>query len=80
MDNEAVGPLLRQVRVEGQAEILRSLIQKRIGQIPPAVAERIAALPAQLNRVALRLVDARRSEELFGAAGAQSAHSVRPQC
>jgi hypothetical protein len=70
MDNEVFGPVLRKGlrrgRVEGQVEILLSLIQKRFGRIPPAVGERIAALkPAQLKRVGLRLLDAQRIEDLF---------------
>jgi predicted transposase YdaD len=70
MDNEVVGPLLRQGRaegrVEGQVEILHTQIQKRFGRVPPAVAQRLAALkPAQLKRVALRLLDAQRIEDLF---------------
>jgi hypothetical protein len=75
MDNEVVGPLLRQGRaegrvegrVEGQVEMLLGMAEKRFGQIPPAVAERIAALkPAQLKRAGLRLLDAQRIEDLFG--------------
>src|ERR1022692_3618335 len=59
MDHDVIGPAirkgLRQGRVEGQVEILRKMIQKRFGSIPPAVGQRIAALkPAQLNRVAVR--------------------------
>jgi hypothetical protein len=74
MDNKVIGPAIRQGlvqgraegRVEGQVEIVLSLIQKRFGRIPPAVAERIAALkPAQLKRVGLRLLDAQRIEDLF---------------
>jgi predicted transposase YdaD len=74
MDNEVLGPVLRkglrqgrlEGRVEGQVEILLSLIQKRFGRIPPAVAQRIAALkPAKLKRVGLRLLDAQRIEDLF---------------
>jgi hypothetical protein len=70
MDNEVLGPVLRkglrQGRVEGQVEILLSQIQKRFGRIPPAVAQRIAALkPAQLKRVGLRLLDVQRIEDLF---------------
>ncbi len=70
MDDEIFGPAirkgLRQGRVEGQVEMLFSLIEKRFGRIPPAVAQRIAALkPAQLKRVGLRLLDAQRIEDLF---------------
>jgi hypothetical protein len=70
MDNEVIGPAIRkglkQGRAEGQMEIVVSLIEKRFGRIPPAVGRRIAALkPAQLKRVGLRLLDARRIEDLF---------------
>ncbi len=70
MDNTVIGPAirqgLRQGRVEGQMEILHSQIVKRFGRIPPAVAQRLAALkPAQLKRVGLRLLDAQRIEDLF---------------
>jgi hypothetical protein len=66
MDHDVIGPLLRQGRAEGQMELLLSQIQKRFGRIPPAVAQRIAALkPAQLKRVGLRLLDAQRIEDLF---------------
>jgi len=74
MDNRVIGPAirkglrqgLRQGRVEGQMEILRRQIRKRFGRIPPAAIQRIATLtPAQLNRFAVRLLDARRIEDLF---------------
>jgi predicted transposase YdaD len=74
MDDEIFGPVIRkglaQGRVEGRAEgrleILSSLIEKRFGKIPPAVSQRMAALkPAQLKRIALRLLDAQSMEDLF---------------
>jgi DNA-binding FrmR family transcriptional regulator len=66
MDNKVVGPLLRQGRMEGQVEIILGMAEKRFGRIPPAVAQRIAALkPAQLKRVGLRLLDAQCIEDLF---------------
>jgi DNA-binding FrmR family transcriptional regulator len=66
MDNEVIGPLIRQGRAEGQLEIVLSMIEKRFGRVTPAVSQRIAALkPAQLKRVGLRLLDARRIEDLF---------------
>ncbi len=70
MDNRVIGPAIRQGlkqgRAEGQMEILHSQIVKRFGRIPPAVAQRLAALkPAQLKRVGLRLLDAQRIEDLF---------------
>jgi predicted transposase YdaD len=82
MDNEVIGPAIRQGlaqgmeqgiekglemgRAEGQMDLLVSLIEKRFGIIPRAISRRIAALkPAQLKRVGLRLLDARRIEDLF---------------
>jgi predicted transposase YdaD len=74
MDHDVIGPAirkglrqgLRQGRVEGQMEILHLQIRKRFGPIPSAVGQRMAALkPAQLNRVAERLLDAQRIEDLF---------------
>jgi hypothetical protein len=74
MDNRVIGPAIRkglrqgllQGRVEGQMEILHRQIRKRFGRIPSTVTERIAGLkPAQLNRVAVRLLDAQRIEDLF---------------
>jgi len=70
MDHDVIGPAirkgLRQGRVEGQVEMLLSLIEKRFGRVPPAVSDRIATLkPAQLKRVGLRLLDAQRIEDLF---------------
>ncbi len=66
MHNEVFAPLLRQGRAEGQLEMLLGMAEKRFGKIPPAVAQRIAALkPAQLKRAGLRLLDAQRIEDLF---------------
>ena len=70
MDHDVIGPAIRkglaQGRVEGQVEIILSQIQRRFGNVPPAVGQRVAALkPAQLKRVGLRLLDARRIEDLF---------------
>jgi predicted transposase YdaD len=74
MDHDVIGPAIRkglrqglqQGRVEGQMEILHRQIRKRFGRIPSAVGQRMAALkPAQLNRIAERLLDARSIEDLF---------------
>jgi hypothetical protein len=70
MDNKVIGPAirqgLRQGRVEGQVEMLLSLIEKRFGRVPLDVSRRISALkPTQLKRAGLRLLDARRIEDLF---------------
>jgi hypothetical protein len=57
---------LEKGRVEGRTEILHRQIRKRFGRVPSTVAERIAALkPGELNRVAVRLLDAQRIEDLF---------------
>jgi len=46
--------------------LLRLQIEKRFGSIAPDVQKRIAGLkPTQLERVGLRLLDARRIEDLF---------------
>ena len=70
MDDEIFGPLIRkglvQGRMEGQVEMLLSMIEKRFGQVPPAISQRIAGLkPAQIKRAGLRLLDAQRVEDLF---------------
>jgi hypothetical protein len=66
MDNKVIGPAIRQGRVEGQVEMVLGMAEKRFGRITPAVAQRIAALkPAQLKRAGLRLLDAKRIEDLF---------------
>ena len=54
-------------RVEGQMEILLGQIEKRFGLVSPAVRKRLAGLkPDQLRQAGLRLLDARRMEDLFG--------------
>jgi hypothetical protein len=61
-DHSLLGPLI----MEGQLRLLLLMIAKRFGPIPPDVEKRIAALkPTQLERVGLRLLDARRIEDLF---------------
>ncbi len=74
MEHSVIGPAIRQGseqglergRIEGQSILLLRLIQKRFGTIPPEIARHLAALkPAQLERAGLRLLDARRIEDLF---------------
>ncbi len=66
MDDEIFGPVIRKGRAEGQMELLVSMIEKRFGPIPPAISQRVEALkPAQLKRLALRLLDAQHIEDLF---------------
>lgn len=75
MDDEVIGPLIRQGRdegrvegrVEGQLSLLMRQIEKRFGNVPPTIRKRLTALkPAQLERVGLRLLDVARIEDLFG--------------
>ena len=70
MDNEIFGPAIRkglaQGRVEGQMEILQGQIEKRFGRVPPGIRQRLEALkPAQIKAASLRLLDAKRIEDLF---------------
>lgn len=81
MDHDVIGPAIRKGLAQGleqgleqgraeTREILLSQIEKRFGRVPSAVSSRIAALkPVQLKRVGLRLLDARRIEDLFGRQG-----------
>ena len=54
-------------REEGERQIVLRLIRKRFGAVPVHVRERIEALSGpKLERIALRLLDARNLDELFG--------------
>jgi predicted transposase YdaD len=56
----------REGRQEGRQEILRRLLEKRFGPISKSVEARLASLSAsELDAVAVRLLDAKRLEELF---------------
>ena len=53
-------------RVEGQLEVLLGQMEKRFGRVPPAIRKRLTSLkPDQLKAAALRLLDARRVEDMF---------------
>jgi hypothetical protein len=66
MDDEVLGPWLRQKHAEGQRELLLGLIEKKFGVIPPPIHKRIALLKSdQLKATSLRLLDAQRIEDLF---------------
>jgi len=53
-------------RVEGQLEILQGLVEKRFGRVPAATRKRLAGLtPDQLKAASLRVLDAKRIEDLF---------------
>jgi hypothetical protein len=58
--------MIRQANAEGRMELLLDMIEKKFGAIPPRTRKRIEALkPDKLKDVALRLLDARRVEDLF---------------
>ena len=78
MDHEVFGPKLRRAHAAGQKEgreegreegeriILLRLAEHRFGPISLAVRKRIGALTqAALGRASLRLLDARRIEDIF---------------
>jgi hypothetical protein len=65
-DHGTIDPMLRQERADGQMELLLNMIEKKFGAIPARTRKRIEALkPDKLKNVALRLLDARRIEDLF---------------
>jgi hypothetical protein len=75
MDNELIGPLIRQkqkeaaeeARTEGQIEFFLSLIEKRFGRVPARIRKRLGNLnPEQPKAAGLRLLNAQRIEDLFG--------------
>jgi len=66
MDHKIIGPAIRQGRQEGELSMLRGLIGKRFGVIPPSIEERLSNLSvAELEAVSLRLFDARSLDDLF---------------
>jgi hypothetical protein len=61
-DHDYFGPLIRQAEVD----LMLGLIEKRFGAVPPRIHKRLAALkPDQFKAASLRLLDARRIEDLF---------------
>ena len=57
---------LEKGREEGERQIVLRQIAKRFGAVPPAAKKRIAAMSApKLERIALRLLDARSLDELL---------------
>ena len=74
IDHDYLGPILRRRceeerikgRIEGQTEFLLKLLRKRFGAVPPRIRKRLSALePDQLKAACLRLLDARRMEDIF---------------
>ncbi len=75
MDDAVFGPErkrgiklgLEKGKEEGERKIVLRQIARRFGSVPPAVRKRIEALPVpKLERLAIRLLDARSLDELLG--------------
>ena len=75
MDNELIGPLIREKQKEAvedartghHIEFFLGQIEKRFGRVPARVRKRLGNLnPEQLKAAGLRLLDAQRIEDLFG--------------
>lgn len=66
LDHEVIGPAILQGRREGQQEVLRRILEKRFGQISRWVDSRLLSLSAaELDDLAVRILDASGLEELF---------------
>jgi hypothetical protein len=83
LDNPYIGPLIKQRiregsvqaweqgRLQGQVNMLLRQLEKRFGRIPSRFRKRVTALNlAQLEQAGLRLLDARRIEDVFVPDGA----------
>lgn len=68
LDHQVIGPAIRQGQQEGRQEILRVMLEKRFGGLPPWAETRLMSLSAsELDDIAVRLLDATRLEEVFPA-------------
>jgi predicted transposase YdaD len=66
MNHEVIGPLIRQGRQEGRQDVLHRQLEKRFGHLPAWVETRLKSLSgADLDDLAVRILDAHRLEELF---------------
>ena len=74
MDHEIIGPAIRQGIQQGIQEgmqqegvsILRRLIEKRFGPLPPSAEERLTRLSVtELEDLSLRVLDAKAMDDLF---------------
>jgi predicted transposase YdaD len=71
MDHDLLGPVLRrglqQGRMEGEQTIVMRQIEKRFGAVPAWARQRLDGMSApEVEETALRLLDARSLEDLFG--------------
>jgi predicted transposase YdaD len=66
MDHKVFGPLIRQGEQKGELTILRRLLNKRFGDIPAWIDDRLTNLSTtELEDLSLRLLDAKSIDELF---------------
>jgi hypothetical protein len=64
LEGRALG--LAEGKAEGKAELLRSLLHRRFGRAAAAYADRLrTASPAELDRLALRVLDCAALDEVF---------------
>jgi hypothetical protein len=71
MDNSVLGPAIRkgitQGRLEGEGRVLRIQLEQRFGQLSEAVEKKLSDCSVEeIEDLALRLLDARSIDELFG--------------
>lgn len=66
MDHAVIGPERRRGKEEGERRIVLTMASKRFGPLSATARKRIEALPAsKLERVALRLLDAKSLDQLL---------------
>jgi hypothetical protein len=54
-------------RTEGRTEVLLTLLRRRFGELPSPLVVRLASSTiAQLDAIALRILDAKSLDEVFG--------------
>ena len=67
MDNEFIGPLIRQKVEEALVNFLLPQMEKRFARVSARIKKRLSTLNSeQLEVAGLRLLDAQRLEDLFG--------------
>jgi hypothetical protein len=66
MEHEILGPVIRKSMKDGALDLLRPMIEKRFGNLPTWVEQRLTdSSQSQLQDLALKFVDAKSLEELF---------------
>ncbi len=62
-DHQVIGPAIRQGRQEGRQEIVRLMLEKRFGALPPWAETRLMGLSVpELDDLAMHLLDATRCD------------------